>query len=593
MRRYTKYNHTDEPQRKGALLILLRGAKEIRWQLALACLLSMILVACALAIPTLTGDIIQKLIDWVGGDASALTAGILPALLTLGIAYAMRAIISYSKMLLLNKAVSRYFTCNLRIKLSDKIQHLPVSYVDKTPVGEILARMTNDVSRIGNSLHSVIDTIMGGFFQVAAIAVMLFIQNWALAIVVVAFMPLSILLSAKIAGKSRRHFHRMFQESGRLYSVIEESYTNYSTTKAYHLEEDCCTRHADINRSIVKAEGTALFLSSIVQPLITASNSLAYIALNLLGGWLIVRHDVPVGVVVTAVLFARQFSEPLEQISNGLSTLQQASAAASRLVNLLELPEEAPIEQELCDTGDGSVTFQDVSFSYTPEVSLIRNFSVHVEKGQHIAIVGPTGAGKTTLVNLLMRFYDINSGQILLGGHDVSQYSRASTRARFGMVLQDTWLFGGTIAENVAFGRPDATREEIIRACDEAYCDHFIRTLPKGYDTVVGSDSVTLSGGQKQLLTIARALLADCELLILDEATSNVDTRTELLIQKAMDKLMRGKTCFIIAHRLSTIVDADMILVVRDGQIVEQGTHRALLEQKGFYSEIYQSQYAI
>lgn len=593
MRRYTKYNHTDEPQRKGALLQLLRGAKEIRRQLALACLLSMILVACALAIPTLTGEIIQKLIDFVGGDGAALTKGILPSILVLAAAYCLRALISYSKMLLLNKAVSRYFTCNLRIKLSEKIRHLPVSYVDKTPVGEILARMTNDVSRIGNSLHSVIDTIMGGFFQVAAIAVTLFIQNWALAIVVVAFMPLSILLSAKIAGKSRRHFHQMFSESGRLYSVIEESYTNYSTTKAYHLEEDCCRRHAEINRSIVKAEGKALFLSSIVQPLITASNSLAYIALNLLGGWLIVRHNVSVGVVVTAVLFARQFSEPLEQISNGLSTLQQASAAASRLVNLLELPEEAPIDRELTDTGDGSVEFKDVSFSYTPDVPLIRNFSVHVEKGQHIAIVGPTGAGKTTLVNLLMRFYDINGGQILLGGRDISAYSRASTRSRFGMVLQDTWLFGGTIADNVAFGRPDATREEIIRACDEAYCDHFIRTLPKGYDTVVGSDSVTLSGGQKQLLTIARALLADCEFLILDEATSNVDTRTELLIQKAMDKLMRGKTCFIIAHRLSTIVDADMILVVRDGQIVEQGTHRALLEKKGFYSEIYQSQYAI
>lgn len=593
MRRYTKYNHTDEPQRKGALLQLLRGAKEIRRQLALACLLSMILVACALAIPTLTGEIIQKLIDFVGGDGEALTKGILPSILVLAAAYCLRALISYSKMLLLNKAVSRYFTCNLRIKLSEKIRHLPVSYVDKTPVGEILARMTNDVSRIGNSLHSVIDTIMGGFFQVAAIAVTLFIQNWALAIVVVAFMPLSILLSAKIAGKSRRHFHQMFSESGRLYSVIEESYTNYSTTKAYHLEEDCCRRHAEINRSIVKAEGKALFLSSIVQPLITASNSLAYIALNLLGGWLIVRHNVSVGVVVTAVLFARQFSEPLEQISNGLSTLQQASAAASRLVNLLELPEEAPIDRELTDTGDGSVEFKDVSFSYTPDVPLIRNFSVHVEKGQHIAIVGPTGAGKTTLVNLLMRFYDINGGQILLGGRDISAYSRASTRSRFGMVLQDTWLFGGTIADNVAFGRPDATWEEIIRACDEAYCDHFIRTLPKGYDTVVGSDSVTLSGGQKQLLTIARALLADCEFLILDEATSNVDTRTELLIQKAMDKLMRGKTCFIIAHRLSTIVDADMILVVRDGQIVEQGTHRALLEKKGFYSEIYQSQYAI
>lgn len=593
MRRYRNYNQDAEPPRKGALLQLLRGAKEIRWQLVLACVLSLILVGCALAIPTLTGDIVQRLIDFAGGAAGSLTSAVLPVIALLGAAYLLRAVVSYCKMLLLNKAVSRYFTCNLRIKLSDKIQRLPVSYVDHTPVGEILSRMTGDVSRIGNSLHSVIDTIMGGFLQVLAIAVMLFIQNWQLAIVVVAFMPLSIWLSARIAGRSKRHFHKMFHESGRLYSVIEESYTNFAATKAYHLEEACCEKHAEINRSLIKAESDAVFLSAIVQPVIAASNSLAYIAINLLGGWLIVRHNVPVGTVVTAVLFARQFSEPLEQISNGLSTLQQASAAASRLVTLLELPEEEPVPQELPDTGDGSVEFRDVSFSYTPDVPLIRNFSVHVEKGQHIAIVGPTGAGKTTLVNLLMRFYDIDSGQILLGGREVSQYSRASTRARFGMVLQDTWLFGGTIAENIAFGRPEATRDEIVRACDEAYCDHFIRTLPKGYDTVIGSDRITLSGGQKQLLTIARALLADRELLILDEATSNVDTRTELLIQKAMDKLMRGKTCFIIAHRLSTIVDADLILVVRDGQIVEQGTHRELLEKQGFYSEIYQSQYAI
>ena len=575
---------------------LLREAKSIRPQIALACVLSLILVGCVLAIPKLMGSLTQALIDYFPIRSTAgyrVTDVLLPGVLLLGAVYALRALVSYLKMLLLNKAVSRYFTCNLRIMISDKIQRLPVSFVDHTPVGDVLSRMTDDVSRIGNSLHTVIDTVMGGFLQLAAIAVMLFVENWALALVVIVFVPLSIWLSTRIAGRSEQYFHQMFKQSGRLYSVVEEAYTNYDTTKAYNLEEDCGRRHAKINAEQIKAESKASFLSAIVQPVIAASNSLAYIAINLLGGYLIVFKGVPVSVIVTVVLFARQFSEPLEQISNGVSTLQQARAAARRIVKLLELDEEAPIEQDIPDSGDGSVEFCHVDFSYSKQMPLIRDLSVRVEKGQHIAIVGPTGAGKTTLVNLLMRFYDVDSGKILLGGYDMSGYSRASTRAKFGMVLQDTWLFGGTIAENVAFGRPNATREEIVRACDEAYCDHFIRTLPNGYDTVVGSDTVSMSGGQKQLLTIARALLAESELLILDEATSNVDTRTELLIQKAMDKLMRGKTCFIIAHRLSTIVDADLILVVRDGQIVEQGTHRELLARKGFYHEIYTSQYAI
>lgn len=578
-----------------ALIQLLKGAKAIRWQLALGVVMSLALVVCALIIPTQMGALVQILIDYFDAPetGASVLAQLAPGLLALAGVYLLRAAISYGKMQLLNRAVSRYFTCNLRIQISDKIQRLPVSFVDHTPVGDILSRMTEDVSRIGGSLHTVLDTITGGFLQILAIAVVMFLQNWQLSLAVIAFMPVSIWLSAKIAGRSETYFHQMFKQSGELYSVVEEAYTNYATTKAYNLEEHCAERHAQINDARRVSEAKATYLSAIVQPVIATSNSLAYIAINLLGGWLIVRQGVPVGVIVTLVLFARQFSEPLEQISNGLSTLQQAKAAARRVVDLLELPEEAPIEQELPAGGDGSVEFRHVDFSYEPDTELIQDLNLHVEKGQHVAIVGPTGAGKTTIVNLLMRFYDVDSGSILLSGHDIADYSRASTRDRFGMVLQDTWLFGGTIAENVAFGKPDATREEIIRACDEAYCDHFIRTLPQGYDTVIGSDTSSISSGQKQLLTIARALLAQRELLILDEATSNVDTRTELLIQKAMDRLMRGRTCFIIAHRLSTIVDADLILVLRDGRIVEQGKHRDLLEKKGFYYEIYKSQYDI
>ena len=579
----------------GALIQLLRGAKSIRWQLLLGVVMSLVMVVCALVIPTQLGAQVQLLIDYFDHpeNSAPILVQLAPGLLVLLGVYLLRAGVSYGKMQLLNRAVSRYFTCSLRIQISDKIQRLPVSYVDHTPVGDILSRMTEDVSRVGNSLHTVLDTITGGFLQILAIAVVMFLQNWQLSLAVIAFMPLSIWLSAKIASRSEVYFHQMFKQSGELYSVVEEAYTNYATTKAYNLEAHCAKRHAKINRERRASEARATYLSAIVQPVIAASNSLAYIAINLLGGWLIVQRGVPVGVIVTLVLFARQFSEPLEQISNGLSTLQQSKAAARRIVDLLNLPEEAPIAAELPDCGDGSVEFRCVDFSYQPQTPLIQNLNLHVEKGQHVAIVGPTGAGKTTIVNLLMRFYDVDSGSILLGGRDMADYSRASTRSCFGMVLQDTWLFGGTIAENVAFGKPDATREEIIRACDEAYCDHFIRTLPKGYNTVVGSDTASISSGQKQLLTIARALLAQRELLILDEATSNVDTRTELLIQKAMNRLMRGRTCFIIAHRLSTIVDADLILVVRDGHIVEQGRHRELLARKGFYYDIYKSQYDI
>ena len=299
------------------------------------------------------------------------------------------------------------------------------------------------------------------------------------------------------------------------------------------------------------------------------------------------------GIIVTILLYAKQFSSPLEQIAGGFGDLQHAKAAARRVFKLYDMAEEENADGALPQEARGNIRFEDVDFSYDKNSPLIQGLNIDVRQGQNVAIVGPTGAGKTTIVNLLMRFYDVDKGRILIDGVDCATLSREEMRRQFGMVLQDTWLFRGTIAENVAYGKPDATREEIIAACDRAYCDHFIRTLPEGYDTVVGDDLSNLSGGQKQLLTIARAMLADRRLLILDEATSNVDTRTEVLLQKAMDNLMRERTCFVIAHRLSTIVESDLILVLDHGQIVEQGTHRELLEKRGFYYQIYTSQYAI
>ena len=574
---------------------LVREARPIWKWLLLGCLISIVMIACSAAAPKLLGGLIDRLYDyWDGSGTGDLMGELTNGLAALLVVYTAYSLLFYLKMLLLNNMVSRYFTCTLRIRISDKIRRLPVSYVDQTPVGDVLSRMTDDVSTMGNSLHQIIDTLMSGFLMLIAIAGMMLRENWLLAVFVLIFTPASIFLSTKLSSLSEKHYHEMFTEMGNLNSLVEESFTNFATTKAYHLEDYAQRKHAVVNKRRADAEYHANFIASIVRPVIVFSNALAYILICLIGGWLIVNRDgVSVGIVVTILLYARQFSSPLEQIANGLGQLQHAKAACRRVFKLLDLPEETDACGKLPQEVAGNIRFEDVDFSYDKDCPLIEHLSLDVRKGQNVAIVGPTGAGKTTIVNLLMRFYDVDRGRILIDGVDCATLSRDEMRRQFGMVLQDTWLFRGTVAENVAFGKPDATREEIIAACDRAYCDHFIRTLPEGYDTIVGDDMSNLSGGQKQLLTIARAMLADRRLLILDEATSNVDTRTEVLLQKAMDNLMRERTCFVIAHRLSTIVDSDLILVLDHGRIVEQGTHRSLLAQKGFYYQIYNSQYAI
>lgn len=574
---------------------LLREAKPIWKWLLLACFLCLGVILCAVVGPKLLGTLIDDLYSyWEGSYTGDLLADILPKLGILLAVYVGYSLFSYLKMLLLNNVVSRYFTCNLRIRISEKIKRLPVSYVDQTPVGDILSRMTDDVSTMGNYVHQIVDTLMTGFLMIVVIGVMMLRENWLLALLVLALTPASILLSSFISSKSEKHFYNMFTEGGNLNSVVEESFTNFATTKAYNLEADMEKKHGAVNVRRQKAEAKANFTSSIVRPIITLTNSLAYIAICLLGGWLLVSdHISSVGIIVTILLYAKQFSSPLEQIAGGFGDLQHAKAAARRVFKLYDMAEEENAAGVLPQEARGNIRFEDVDFSYDKNSPLIQGLNIDVKQGQNVAIVGPTGAGKTTIVNLLMRFYDVDKGRILIDGVDCATLSREEMRRQFGMVLQDTWLFRGTIAENVAYGKPDATREEIIAACDRAYCDHFIRTLPEGYDTVVGDDLSNLSGGQKQLLTIARAMLADRRLLILDEATSNVDTRTEVLLQKAMDNLMRERTCFVIAHRLSTIVESDLILVLDHGQIVEQGTHRELLEKRGFYYQIYTSQYAI
>lgn len=579
-----------------AIARILREAKPIRGWLVLSCFLCLCLILCTVSAPKILGNLIQQLYDYWSGElvTDDLVGLILKGLIPLAIIYISLSLVRLANMYLLNNVVSRYFTCNIRIRISEKIKRLPISFIDNTPVGEILRRMTDDVSHMGTSIHSLIETLSTGFLQIFVITVLMFFENWVLALAVLVITPLSVFLSSRISQISEKYFHDMFTESGKLNSVVEETYTNYATTKAYNYEAATLKKHEEINLRQRNAEIKANFISSAVRPCITFTNAMAYIAVNLLGGWLILNRGVSVGTIVTIVLFAKQIAAPLEDIADAIGNLQRAVTSSERVFALLDHEEEPECAGSF--GGEkilGDVKFEHVDFSYDKEKPLIKDLNLDVKHGQNVAIVGPTGAGKTTIVNLLMRFYDPDSGKITVDGHDIGEISRNEVRSLFGMVLQDTWLFNGTVAENIAYGRPDATREKIVRACDEAYCDHFICTLPNGYDTVIGDDTTNISGGQKQLLTIARALLANHRLLILDEATSNVDTRTEILIQKAMDKLMEGKTCFVIAHRLSTIVDSDLILVINNGEIVETGRHEELLAKKGFYYQIYTSQYAI
>ncbi len=483
-----------------SLVRIYKEAKPIWGWLLLSCFLCLLSIVFTVISPKLLGELIQKLYDFWSGElitenfSEIILAGIIP----LGIIYLLLSLVKLVNMYLLNNVVSRYFTCNIRIKISEKIKKLPVKFVDCTPVGEILRRMTDDVSHMGTSIHTMIETLSTGFLQIIVITVMMFFEDWRLSLAVLVITPISVYLSSKISAISEKHFHNLFTEAGKLNSIVEESYTNYATTKAYNWEDETLRRHEEINLRQRDSEVKATFISSVVRPCIAFTNSLAYIAVNLLGGWLILNEGVSIGTIVTIVLFAKQIAAPLEQIAEGLGDVQRAITSSQRVFALLDLEEEKIDEGKISRNEImGNVKFENVNFSYDEKKTLIKDLNLDIKHGQNVAIVGPTGAGKTTIVNLLMRFYDPQSGKISIDGHDISEISREDIRGLFGMVLQDTWLFGGTVAENVAYGKPEATREEIITACDEAYCDHFIRTLPHGYDTVFGDDTTNISGGQK------------------------------------------------------------------------------------------------
>ena len=482
----------------------------------------------------------------------------------------------------------------MRKDISEKIDRMPMAYFESRTYGEVLSRITNDVDTLGQSLNQSITQIITSVATMVGVLVMMLRISPLMTLIAVVILPISVTLISLVVKKSQKYFKQQQEYLGHINGQVEETYAGHTVIQAYNKEKDMVQQFQETNDTLYHSAWKSQFLSGLMQPIMMFVGNLGYAAVALSGGLLAIRGTITIGDIQAFIQYVKNFTQPMQQIAQVLNQVQSMAAASERVFEFLEEAEEVQTADhplELANV-EGNVDFQHVSFGYQPEQCVIHDFSAKVKSGQKIAIVGLTGAGKTTMVKLLMRFYDVSGGAILLDGHDVRDFDRHKLRESFGMVLQDTWLFQGTIMENIRYGRLDATDEEVIAAAKAAHADSFIRQLPDGYQMELNEDASNVSQGQKQLLTIARAILADNRVMILDEATSSVDTRTEILIQKAMDHLMEGRTSFIIAHRLSTIRNADMILVMKDGDIIEQGTHEELLEKNGFYADLYRSQFA-
>ncbi len=502
------------------------------------------------------------------------------------------AILGYLQNFLMS-GVAQKISYQLRDQINKKMNRLPLSFYDKTTHGETLSLISNDVDTVSTTLNQSLTQMITAITTLLGVLVMMFsISGW-MTLTSLITLPLSFLIISLVVRRSQRHFRAQQEYLGHVNGHIEEMYSGHNVVRLFNGEERSRETFHQMNKKLYAAGWRSQFLSGLMQPVLSFVSNLGYVAVCVLGGYLTIHGRITIGDIQSFIQYVRRFNQPVMQSAQIMNTLQSTVAAAERVFTFLEQPEEADDgKAKLPAEGvRGDVTFDHVDFGYTPEKTIIHDFSTHVKDGQRIAIVGPTGAGKTTIVKLLMHFYELNSGRILLDGVDIKDLPRGVLRSQIGMVLQDTWLFNGTIRDNIRYGRLDATDEEVEKAARMACADHFIRTLPGGYDFVLNEEASNVSHGQKQLLTIARAILADPAVLILDEATSSVDTRTEVLIQQAMNRLMQGRTSFIIAHRLSTIRDADRILVLREGDIVEQGTHEELLEKGGFYANLYNSQF--
>ena len=511
-------------------------------------------------------------------------------LMTLGL-YVISALCSFIQGLIMT-GVSQKTTYRLRKEISEKINRMPMNYFDTKPVGEILSRVTNDVDTLGQSLNQSATQLITSVTTIIGVLVMMLSISPLMTLVAVLILPVSVLLLSFVMKHSQRYFRGQQEYLGNVNGQVEEIYSGHNIIKAFNKEEDVICEFNATNDKMYDSAWKSQFFSGMMMPVMQFIGHLGYVTVAILGGYLMIKNTIEVGELQSFIQYVTKFTQPIQQVAQVANMLQSTAAASERVFEFLDeteedqtVPDPVPVEGL-----QGNVEFDHVHFGYNPDKILINDFSAKVKEGQKIAIVGPTGAGKTTMIKLLMRFYDVNSGAIKVDGHDVKDFNRSELRQMFGMVLQDTWLFHGTIMENIRYGRLDATDEEVIQAVKAAHVHRFVQTLPGGYNMELNEEASNVSQGQKQLLTIARAILADPKILILDEATSSVDTRTEVLIQKAMDNLMKGRTSFIIAHRLSTIRDADLILVMREGDIVEQGTHEELLSKGGFYADLYNAQ---
>lgn len=490
-------------------------------------------------------------------------------------------------------SVSQRTCYGLRRQIAEKIDRLPVGYFERTSTGDVLSRITNDVDTLGQSLNQGVTQLITSATTMIGVLVMMLSINVEMTLIALLVIPLSLILVKVVVKRSQRYFRAQQKKLGEINGQIEETFSGQAIVRAFNKEDAALAAFRETNEALYQSAWRSQFLSGLMMPVMSFVSNLGYVAVAIAGAVFAVQGRITVGDIQAFIQYVKNFTQPITQLAQVANVLQQMAAAAERIFEFLEAPEEAS-EQPKAKAADvsGDVEFDHVRFGYDPEHPVISDFSARVGEGQTVALVGPTGAGKTTMVKLLMRFYDVDGGAIRIGGHDVREFSREDVRSQFGMVLQDTWLYNATVRENIRYGRLDATDAEVEAAAKAAFADHFIRTLPEGYDTVINEDASNISQGQRQLLTIARAILADRRMLILDEATSSVDTRTEGRIQAAMDNLMRGRTSFVIAHRLSTIRNADLILVLQKGDIVEQGTHAELLAANGAYAKLYNSQFA-